>query len=265
LRKGFIYKIVIKDKVYIGQTIDITKRISQHKNSLLNNKHRNKYLQNYYNKYGAEEFKWNIIEECNESELDDRERFWINHYSSNNRKFGFNMDSGGKSNKTVSQETKKLMSKIRKNLYINPEKNPFYGKKHSDETRTRIGEKQKLRYQTNKHPRTNLNENDVYNIKKMLYERKDLTCKEIAKKLNVSYYIVLDIKRCKNWSYVCSDLNPYILNRENIYFDRFIDRNNQIYEMYINGYKNIDISRKLGLSPSRVCQVLNKYKKYNTK
>lgn len=46
-----IYKIIINNKVYIGSSFNIQKRLIQHKSDLKNNRHDNQYLQNAYNKY----------------------------------------------------------------------------------------------------------------------------------------------------------------------------------------------------------------------
>ena len=46
-----IYKIIINNKVYIGSSFNIQRRLIQHKSNLKNNKHDNQHLQNAYNKY----------------------------------------------------------------------------------------------------------------------------------------------------------------------------------------------------------------------
>lgn len=59
-----IYSIknLINNKIYIGSSINITKRINQHFNNLKNNKHNNKHLQFSYNKYGIKNFSYEILE-----------------------------------------------------------------------------------------------------------------------------------------------------------------------------------------------------------
>ena len=58
-----IYKIVnkINGKYYIGSTRNLIRRMRNHKNELYTNKHYNSYLQNAWNKYGAEAFRFDII------------------------------------------------------------------------------------------------------------------------------------------------------------------------------------------------------------
>lgn len=62
-----IYKITNKTngKFYIGSSKNISKRFREHKLDLKKNKHKNKKLQNAFNKYGEENFIFEILEECN--------------------------------------------------------------------------------------------------------------------------------------------------------------------------------------------------------
>lgn len=46
-----IYKIIINNKVYIGSSFNIQRRLIQHKSDLKNNRHDNQHLQNAYNKH----------------------------------------------------------------------------------------------------------------------------------------------------------------------------------------------------------------------
>lgn len=84
---------LINDKKYIGQAHDITWRWSHHRCDLNNNQHHNSHLQSAWNLYGAENFKFSIIEETDESKLDEREKYWIEYYDS--YRSGYNNDIGG--------------------------------------------------------------------------------------------------------------------------------------------------------------------------
>lgn len=59
---GYIYKIenIITKQKYIGQTIDINRRKKKHFNTLDANKHDNPKLQASYNKYGKENFSFEL-------------------------------------------------------------------------------------------------------------------------------------------------------------------------------------------------------------
>ncbi len=75
---------------YIGQSRVLNKRKWQHFNELKHNKHHNKYLQNTYNKYSLDNFKFEVIEHCEVEELNEKEAYWINYYNSNDIKLGYN-------------------------------------------------------------------------------------------------------------------------------------------------------------------------------
>lgn len=111
-----IYKIEnkINGKVYIGKSIDIDKRWYSHRSELNGRRHYNNYLQNSWNKYGENNFFFEILELCQEEELNDREKFWIETYYSNNPISGYNLTSGGDGgwNHHVSDEVKEKLSKI---------------------------------------------------------------------------------------------------------------------------------------------------------
>ena len=74
-----VYKItnMINDKYYIGSSDDIYKRWHSHKYYLDNNKHINKHLQNAWNKYGEENFEFEIIEKCNHKNKFIREQYYL--------------------------------------------------------------------------------------------------------------------------------------------------------------------------------------------
>ena len=94
---GYIYKITnqINGKVYIGQTnlSSVQDRFNAHVKKA--NRHVNRYLYDAMNHYGVDNFSVEEIEHCDKEKLDDREIFWISHYKSNNKDFGYNMTAGG--------------------------------------------------------------------------------------------------------------------------------------------------------------------------
>ena len=71
-----IYKItnLINGKIYIGQSIDIERRFWDHR---CISHESNRHLKHALQKYGKENFKYEVLEECQESELDVRERYYI--------------------------------------------------------------------------------------------------------------------------------------------------------------------------------------------
>ena len=76
-----IYKIycTTEDKYYIGSSININRRWSEHRRELNRNAHRNKYLQLDWDAYGDESFEFNVLELT--ENLIVREQYWINRYT----------------------------------------------------------------------------------------------------------------------------------------------------------------------------------------
>lgn len=129
-----IYSILNKNngKIYIGQTIQkANKRKSEHFTHLRRNEHDNPHLQNAFNKYGEDSFEFNIIENYPIDKLNDNEEWWINYFNSTNPDMGYNLQSGGDSNYTVSEETRKKQSEALK------------GYKHSIESRINMSNARK--------------------------------------------------------------------------------------------------------------------------
>lgn len=125
-----IYKITSpSNRIYIGQSVDIDKRFYNY--SLKHCKFQTKLLHSF-NKYNVENHIFEIIEECDESQLNNRERYWQDYYESNTQK-GLNCrltkadDKSGR----LSEETKLKMSKDRKG-----KPSPNKGKKNVRRTKS---------------------------------------------------------------------------------------------------------------------------------
>ena len=101
---------IVNNKKYIGQSYNILARWTNHQWCLNNNKHDNNYLQNAWNKYGENNFKFYIVEQCNENNIDEKEQFYISYYNTLICNYGYNLDSGGNLNKHHSLITKNKMS-----------------------------------------------------------------------------------------------------------------------------------------------------------
>ena len=90
-----IYRIenLINHKSYIGQSVDIYERWTEHKWALKNKRHNNSHLVRSWYKYGAENFQFTVIERCDEHELNDREIYWVSYYDAYYN--GYNQTKGG--------------------------------------------------------------------------------------------------------------------------------------------------------------------------
>lgn len=89
-----IYKItnLVNGHCYIGQSRNIVKRWSEHKCSAIkaDSPSYNYPLQRAIRKHGIDAFKFEILEECSISELNDKESFWIKTLSPK-----YNQTTGG--------------------------------------------------------------------------------------------------------------------------------------------------------------------------
>ena len=88
------------------------------------------------NKYGINNFSFEIIEECKKNELSEKEKYWINYYNSISPN-GYNLTKGGDGGNTYQYRTEKQMEETKRKISeaTSGENNGFYGKCHSDETK----------------------------------------------------------------------------------------------------------------------------------
>lgn len=129
-----IYKITSpSNKIYIGQSVDIFKRITYYKNNTCEGQ---TLLHRSLKKYGWSKHRFEIICQCGKSDLDILERFYIELYQTFNSDFGLNLESGGKAGKKLcyghkisaakkgkklSKEHRESMSLSRKGRKVSPE------------------------------------------------------------------------------------------------------------------------------------------------
>lgn len=94
--RGFIYKITnkVNGKSYIGQTIqNVKERFYQHCAIKCSQAVLNMAIHRAINKYGKTNFTIEVIEEIESTNLNDREKYWIEYYDSYNN--GYNSTKGG--------------------------------------------------------------------------------------------------------------------------------------------------------------------------
>lgn len=118
---------IVNNKKYIGQSVDVVDRLAHHKSALRNHRHANSYLQYSWDKYGSENFTFEILTTCHEDDLDEQEQRFIRSYHTMDRRYGYNFESGGSKNKHVSAESRQKMSEKKKGKYAGAN-NPMYGK-----------------------------------------------------------------------------------------------------------------------------------------
>lgn len=116
---GYIYKItnLINNKIYIGQVYNksIESRFNRHCDGAAANS--KSYLGRAIHKYGKENFKYELLEECfSVKELNEREKYWIAYYNSTNGHIGYNLTPGGEGGNTYLCKNEKEMSIIRSKI-----------------------------------------------------------------------------------------------------------------------------------------------------
>ena len=92
-----VYKITNKktDEIYIGQSVNIADRWKNHiKCGLGIDASSTNTLYNNMQETGVWNFTFELLEKCSREKLNEKERFWIDMYSSN--KVGLNMTKGNK-------------------------------------------------------------------------------------------------------------------------------------------------------------------------
>lgn len=123
-----IYKITnsINSKVYVGQTWQTLSERWNSGHGYVACIHLNKAIK----KYGTDKFQHILLTVCSTQEAADYwEDYFIKHYDSTNRNFGFNIKNGGSHGKHT-EESKNKISEAHK------------GKLHSEETKNKLSEMQ---------------------------------------------------------------------------------------------------------------------------
>lgn len=93
-----VYKLtnLKNQKVYIGQAADISERFKQHIKCGLGIDAPSNMLYTAMLKDGVENFTFEILEECERNQLNDREKYYIEFYRA--QEHGYNMSRGGARN-----------------------------------------------------------------------------------------------------------------------------------------------------------------------
>ena len=107
---------LINGKKYIGLSTDIEQRLKKHKRYLKKKQHPNMHLQASWNEYGENNFEFKIIETCDEDVLCEKEIYYIDLFSTQDNRFGYNKTSGGDVAFNINQESLEKLS-ISKTLH----------------------------------------------------------------------------------------------------------------------------------------------------
>lgn len=184
---------------------------------------RHLHFWNAIQKYGWNNFRHEIILQNETFEFACKaERCLIKHYKSNNPKYGYNDTLGGEG-KLLTEEQKNILSQQRKG-----ENNPFYGKRHTEETKQTLRELNKNKKPSTKQleclkfgrcawsqdrreklsssrkgegsPTSKLTEDDVINILKMIQNKEPYF--KIRDKYGISSATISSIKHKQRWGHL---------------------------------------------------------------
>jgi len=197
-----IYKItnLITQDSYVGSAVNLNSRKRTHFANMNLSKHPNKHLQASCNKYGIDNFQFEILAKCPKEYLLKLEQFFID-----NLKPTFNKRKEVNSNlgMILTEEHKRKISESNTN---NPKRigrklsdehkekmrQAKLGKKLSEETKQKISEK----FKGENHPMAKLNQEKANEIRTLFGKMK---IKEIASKYNICVGTVEKIKSNKIW------------------------------------------------------------------
>ena len=189
-------------KKYIGQTkVSLRTRIKRHIRESVNYKY-NSILYLSFIKYGIKNFNVSVLELCEESELNDKEKYWIKQLETMSPK-GYNLTSGGGQGTIYTEELINIMSNSAKNkdksvfekhsmfmkqLYIeSPEKREFMAEVARS---THTGRKQSniwIEKRASKKRGTTLNEEQKITLARSHMRGKIILCIETQQEFLSSY------------------------------------------------------------------------------
>jgi group I intron endonuclease len=145
----FIYKITnqINNKVYIGQTFDLAQRKAQHLFEGRPEGTADRPIYRSMRKHGLENFIFEVIEECADEAINEREIFWISHFGSTSPERGYNLSKGGQGHTDESRQ--KLSEALKGNKHcvgrVLSEKTKQKLSEASSKQKCSIGTRSKLR------------------------------------------------------------------------------------------------------------------------
>ena len=267
-----VYKIenLINGKVYVGKSKNIGVRWSEHRSELNKGIHINSHLQSAWNKYGGDNFRFDVLYEAiDEEDALEQEEFYIAKYESDKSHLGYNLTKGGQSGY-------------------------FTDESIANASKSKLG-----KY-------NDLSESDIKRIKIFAYCLMNL--EEIADIYSIPLSTVRNIVYGTTYKHVFKEINPYIKNvkqqiiddrnsqilylydkgyklfeirdmlnetqsviekcvykyREFLHDKRDITYDKNIIDMYFNQkISTIEIEKLLPISKPKIIEAINIYKKNN--
>lgn len=200
----YIIKNLINNKIYVGSSQNIKRRFYLHKHYLSKKEHTNIHLQTAWDLYGEENFSFYVLQAIESKEqLCMVEKYYIDLFDATNREKGYNI-----CHDTMAPMRDRKHSEVSIKKMIDcktGEKNSFYGKQHTEESKSKIrnakigkklsnNHKEKIKDSSHfktgdNHIRSKLTNEQVEHIRQ-LYDtcsNKRNFCKLISDQYNVSY------------------------------------------------------------------------------
>lgn len=129
-----VYKITnqVNGKSYIGKTINFRRRYNCYLSGYRyqDTNRINEYFLTSMNKYGIENFIFEVVEECDIDILSDRELHWMLYYNSTNSENGYNLRMDSSTGMIVHDSTRDKISKRIKREYSMGLRDPEVVSKH---------------------------------------------------------------------------------------------------------------------------------------
>ena len=255
-----IYKItnIVDKKVYIGQTINYNKRKNSHISHLKNKKHHNEYLQNSWNKYGEDNFIIEIIEECKITELDKKEKYYIDFYNSTNTTLGYNLVDGGQVFREYSPELRKKMSEalkgrkfseLHKKRISKGQKGKIIKKESIEKQKTTALLNGKNKGQNN--PNAIISNKIAKDIIMDLYNNKSVSF--LKQKYQIQQDVIYNLMYNKTYINVLPEIRKELKNRTTNNNDIKVKK---AITMYENGLSQNKISKELNISRNTLRKAL---------
>jgi len=99
-------------KFYIGSSSNLPQRWREHLSKLRRGLHSNRHLQNAWNKYGEDQFTFQIIEFVMPFYILEREQYWINELKPFDKHIGFNIARNAESPNTGKHPSPETRAKL---------------------------------------------------------------------------------------------------------------------------------------------------------
>ena len=119
MRYVYVIRNLVNNKTYVGQTLMPSQRKATHFYNAKKGVVRPLYAA--IRKHGVENFTFEVLEECADELINEREQHWVTHFDSFNPEKGYNLTSGGNQNFERSAETRKKIGSFWRGRKQDPE------------------------------------------------------------------------------------------------------------------------------------------------